>query len=274
VRRVLAALLVAGGPLAAQQPSTVTNPHLTISLVPARSAVTPGQPLRLAVRLQAEPGWHVYWRNPGQSGIATTVRWTLPRGFRSDSLAWPVPELYDIAGVITHVLHGESVLLTSIVPPATAASSPVRIGAEIRYGVCKEVCLAGSARLGLELAWDVGQPKAESGAWRASLRGAEARRPLTGGPEVRAVLRDTLLVLTVRAVPGQALPDTLTFFATDRDVLAGAARIGVRHGATSATLLAALRETPSRLRGVLVGGSPSAARPVGWAVDLPVRSEK
>ena len=273
MRRILAALLVSGGPLAAQQTSTVANPHITISLVPERATFQPGQPLRLAVRFQAEPGWHLYWRNPGQSGIATSVQWHLPQGFRADSVAWPVPELYDIAGVRTHVMHGESVLLTSIIPPIVAASSPVRIGAGIRYGICKEVCLPGTANLVLELAWanDSRESRGEWGEWTAALRAAEARRPAAGGPEVRAVLRDTLLVLTVRAAPGQALPDTLTFFATDRGVLAGATRVAVRRGATSATLHAALRESLTRLRGVLVGGSPSAARPVGWAGDLPVR---
>jgi len=267
---LLLAAALAAAPVAGAQ-ETVANPHVVISLVPEHHAAMPGQPLRLALRFQTEPGWHIYWRNPGQAGIATSVQWTVPPGFRTDSLAWPVPELYDIAGILTHVMHGETVLRTTILVPLVVAASPARIGAEVRYGVCKEVCLPGVARLALQLPWISGERKAESREWQAALQTAEARQPRRGGPAVEARLADTVLVLTVRATPGQTLPDTLTFYASDRDVLAGAVRTAVRRGATTVSLRAPLRETPTRIRGVLVGGSASAARPVGWAVDVPVR---
>ena len=273
MRRALWLVALAGAS-SAQAQETVANPHVVISLVPEHPAVVPGQPFRVALRFQPEEGWHIYWRNPGQSGIATTVRWTLPAGFRTDSLAWPVPELYDIAGILTHVLHGESVLLTTVTPPLAPASSPARIDAAIHYGICKDVCLPGVAHLSLPLGWarpDSRESRVESREWTAALRAAEARRPRSGGPLVEARVADTMLVLTVRARPGQPLPDTVTFYASDRDVLPAAVRAVVRRGATSVTLRAPLRETPARVRGVLVGGSPSAARPVGWGVEVAVR---
>jgi thiol:disulfide interchange protein DsbD len=273
VRRALWLAALAAAPLVQAQ-EIVANPHVVISLVPEHDGVLPGQPFRVALRFQAEAGWHIYWRNPGQAGIATAVRWTLPTGFRTDSLAWPVPELYEIAGILTHVLHGESVLLTTVTPPLVPASSPARIGATIRYGICKEVCLPGEARLTLPLPWISGEQKAERREWRTALQSAQARQPRPGGPTVEARVADTVLVLTVRSRPGQPLPDTLTFYASDRDVLPGALRAVVRRGATSVTLRAPLRETPTRVRGVLVGGNPGAARPVGWAVDLRVESRE
>lgn len=274
-RALWLAALAAAPSVQAQE--IVANPHVVISLVPEHAGVLPGQPFRVALRFQAEAGWHIYWRNPGQAGIATAVRWTLPTGFRTDSIAWPVPELYEIAGILTHVLHGESVLLTTVSPPLVPASSPARIGATIHYGICKEVCLPGEANLNLHLGWVTPgsrESSVVSREWTAVQRTAEARRPRPGGPTVEARVADTVLVLTVRARPGQPLPDTLTFYASDRDVLPGALRAVVRRGASSVTLRAPLRETPTRVRGVLVGGSPGAARPVGWAVDLRVESRE
>ncbi|HEX9166608.1 MAG TPA: protein-disulfide reductase DsbD domain-containing protein [Gemmatimonadales bacterium] len=271
----LVAALAAAPGAGAQE--TVANPHVVISLVPEHHAATPGQPLRLALRFQPEPGWHIYWRNPGQAGIATSVAWTVPPGFRTDSLAWPVPELYDIAGILTHVMHGETVLRTTVLVPLVVAASPARIGAEVRYGVCKEVCLPGVARLSLQLGWATPgsrESSVVSREWTAVQQTSEARQPRAGGPAVAVRLADTVLVLTVRAKPGQALPDTLTFYASDRDVATAAVRAVVRRGATTATLRVPLRATPSRVRGVLVGGSPGAARPVGWAVDLRVEGRE
>jgi thiol:disulfide interchange protein DsbD len=264
---LLGAALAAAPGVGAQE--MVSRPHVVISLVPARFAMSPGQPLRLAIRFQAEPGWHIYWRNPGQAGIATTIQWTMPSGFTTDSLAWPVPERFEVAGIVTHVLHGESVLTTALLPPLVAAASPARIGAEIRYGICKEVCLPGEARLALSLPWASGEQGAESREWRAVQQAAGARRPRAGGPLVEARVAGTELALTVRARPGQPLPDTLTFFASDRDLVPGAISAAVPRGATSITLRAPLRETPRRVRGVLAGGSRA-----GWAVEVKVGSKE
>ncbi len=140
-------------------------------------------------------------------------------------------------------------------PPLAPALSPPRIGATVRYGICKEVCLPGEARVTIQLPWsgpDSRESRVESREWRTALQSAEARRPRAGGPTVEARVSDTVLVLTVRARPGQPLPDTLTFYASDREVLPRAVRAGVRRGATSVTLRAPLRETPTPVRGVLV----------------------
>jgi len=88
-------LLLHAVPLGAQD--IVRNPHVTISLVPEWRGVVPGRSMGLAVRFQLEPGWHVYWENPGESGIATAVEWTLPPGFRAGALRFPIPERLVIA---------------------------------------------------------------------------------------------------------------------------------------------------------------------------------
>ena len=56
-------------------------PHMKVSLLSDRAQIAPGAPLLLAVRLQPDEGWHSYWRNPGDTGKATTINWTLPKGF-------------------------------------------------------------------------------------------------------------------------------------------------------------------------------------------------
>src|SRR3974390_1419563 len=49
-------------------------------LVAERTALVPGEPLTIALRLAIAPGWHTYWRNPGDSGLPTTLAWQLPAG--------------------------------------------------------------------------------------------------------------------------------------------------------------------------------------------------
>jgi len=70
--------------------------HVKASLVAETDAVRPGQPLTVGIRLEMEKGWHTYWRNPGDSGLPTRVRWTLPAGFSAGELRWPYPQRFAI----------------------------------------------------------------------------------------------------------------------------------------------------------------------------------
>jgi hypothetical protein len=47
--------------------------------------------LLLAAHFSIAPGWHIYAKNPGESGLPTTIRWELPAGFTPQILHWPVP---------------------------------------------------------------------------------------------------------------------------------------------------------------------------------------
>src|SRR4051794_29301951 len=51
------------------------------------TAVQPDTTFTLGVLFKVKPGWHIYWRNPGSSGLATKVTWAIPEGgSNSDTL--------------------------------------------------------------------------------------------------------------------------------------------------------------------------------------------
>ena len=71
--RLISVLLPATGALAiaishaCAQTSEAESHHVTASLVAETRTIVPGQPFRLALRQQIQPGWHTYWLNPGDS---------------------------------------------------------------------------------------------------------------------------------------------------------------------------------------------------------------
>ena len=68
---VLALVLPSAGRGAA-----VEQPHSRAELIAERTALEPGQTVTVALRLQLEEHWHVYWKNPGDSGMANTMQST------------------------------------------------------------------------------------------------------------------------------------------------------------------------------------------------------
>lgn len=239
--------------------SQVRNPNALISLVTERSAAHPGQDIGIAIRFEMEPGWHIYWRNPGESGIATSMEWRLPEGWTVDPLDYPTPQREDVAGVVTHVHSGDVAFGTRIRLPDLASGSG-RLGVKVTYGICRDTCIPGTATLSMTLPVAAGSSSITP-EWLQVLPTMNTRRPVAGGPRIAAVVADTMVVLTLRSRPGSPLrPGTWTFFPSDREVSRAAVSIEVPRGSREATLRIPLANcTPRRLNGVLVHGDPQTA---------------
>ena len=48
--------------------------HTQARLILSAESARPGETVIAGIHLQMEPEWHTYWKNGGDSGIATTVK--------------------------------------------------------------------------------------------------------------------------------------------------------------------------------------------------------
>lgn len=145
----LIAALVCTLPVFAQP---VKTEHVTAELVAERSAVQPGQSLRIGLRLQHIPHWHTYWRNPGDSGLPTTLTWTLPAGSEAGEIEWPAPQRLPIGPLVNYGYEGELLLPLVFTAPADAQpGSTLNLQAKATWLVCRDVCIPESAALRLQL---------------------------------------------------------------------------------------------------------------------------
>jgi thiol:disulfide interchange protein DsbD len=128
-------------------------PPVSAQLLADVAAVRPGQTFTVGVLLKLQPGWHVYWKNPGESGLPTAVAWTVPEGFTVGGLQWPVPTRFSQPGdILGYGYEGEVMLLAAVTAPAQLpAGSPVTIAADASWLSCEKVCIPGKARVDLKL---------------------------------------------------------------------------------------------------------------------------
>lgn len=101
--------------------------------------------IRAALRFRMEDGWHIYWRNPGDSGAAPEVKWTLPKGWKASPIVWPKPTVHVESGSTTFVHDREATLLAEIATTGAVVGQPII--ADVRWLACKEACVPGSARV-------------------------------------------------------------------------------------------------------------------------------
>src|SRR5262245_5124984 len=160
-------------------------------LIAEPAGVAPGQAFWVGLRLAIKEKWHVYWRNPGDSGEAVAIAWQLPAGYAAGPIVWPTPSRIPVAHLVNYGYEREVVLLTEILAPA-AGGAAAEIAADVSWLVCEKICIPGSTRVSLAL------PVAASGAapqpdpqTRAAFEAARAALPrsapwpakLEAGPE-------------------------------------------------------------------------------------------
>ena len=122
------------------------------SLLADTTAIVPGQPFRLGLLLRMAPGWHTYWQNPGDSGLATTFDPQLPAGFTAGEITWPLPKrLVEAGDIQVYAYKNEALLVRTITPPAAINAPEITIPAKSSWLVCEAICIPGKADVQLTL---------------------------------------------------------------------------------------------------------------------------
>ena len=98
------------------------------------------------------PGWHTYWQNPGDAGLATSVEWDLPAGFHAGDFAWPVPRrIIEPGDIEVFAYKGETLPVATITPPDKLDAGEITLRAKASWLVCETICIPGKADLELTL---------------------------------------------------------------------------------------------------------------------------
>ncbi|MEI6339900.1 MAG: protein-disulfide reductase DsbD domain-containing protein, partial [Verrucomicrobiota bacterium] len=137
--------------LALAQPYEGQTP-VTASLVADTTAMVPGKPFQVGLRLEMAPGWNTYWQYSGDAGLPTRLDWQLPEGFSAGPLDWPLPQrIVEHGDIEVYGYRGKVLLLTTIVPPATLTEKTITLRAKASWLVCKEICIPGSSEVEITL---------------------------------------------------------------------------------------------------------------------------
>jgi DsbC/DsbD-like thiol-disulfide interchange protein len=248
----------------------VAGRHVKASLVSETDAVRPGQPLTVGIRLEMDKGWHTYWRNPGDAGLPTRVKWDLPEGLTAGEILWPYPARFSTGPVRSYGYEHEVLLLVEVRVPPALGPGEVRLSGRVDWLECQEACLPGKADVVLTLPV---RATASPGP-HAALFGEARRRLPARDPAWRFSVSPPGqgLSLVVRPPKGQALRAAYFYPVTLR--LVDYARPQELERDSGAYRLALGRDPNSapsgRLAGVLVAETGDGT--IALEVDVPLAS--
>ncbi|MFZ2391917.1 protein-disulfide reductase DsbD domain-containing protein, partial [Rhodoferax sp.] len=231
LRRPLATLLfiascvLAPGALAQNSPqSTVTTEQVQAELMAhAPDGVDPGKTVWVGLQLRHQPDWHTYWKNSGDSGLATSLSWTLPAGVLAGDIAWPLPVKIPI-GNLANYGYDNTVLLPvplTITPDfkPSVLKPELEVKLQASWLVCKLECVPQDGEFVLRIPVR-GSTAMQGAAFDAAFRAQPQALSQAGS----IAIEGRTLKVSVIGLPASLQGQTLDFFPETPEIIETAAQ--------------------------------------------------
>src|SRR5450631_3216491 len=258
--------------------SMVASDNVKARLISEVDAIAPGQSIWVALEFDIRDGWHTYWRNPGDSGQATALHWTLPAGVTAADIVWTAPHRFELPPLVNYGYAKHAMHLVQITAARDLkAGTPLELAAQASWLVCADVCIPESAQLQLRLPVNAAGGAVDP-AVAPLFAAARAELPSAEPAATGARIDGNRLVLTLGREWGATLSqiNALAFYPYDDIGIEYAAPQTLRRSRDSVELalkIAGKASQSTQIRGVLLAtvqnGAGTDSVPIEIAATLP-----
>ena len=181
-----------------------------VRLIAAHATLAGQETQTLGLEFRMAPGWHIYWRSPGDAGYPPRLDWNGSANLVRADMLWPAPQRFSVLGLET-MGYSDAVVLPITVRVADPAK-PLDLTAHLDYLTCSEICVPYQTTL--RLALPAGAAPADTAGYAALIDQFAAQVPGDGskvGLKLDGVAVDDgprpALLLHVTASPPLVSPD-------------------------------------------------------------------
>ena len=123
-----------------------------IELLADHREISAGQTFNIAIELEPNEDWHVYWENPGDAGLKLTMNWNVPEGFTVGELQFPRPHLIPFEEIVTYGYEAKVTFFAEVTAPDTLSGDSVNLSGSAFWLTCSDVlCVPQEANIGLDI---------------------------------------------------------------------------------------------------------------------------
>ena len=232
------------------------------------------QPVWVGLQLAHKPEWHTYWKNSGDSGLPTTLEWTLPPGVIAGDIAWPIPKKIRIGSLANYGYEGTVLLPVPLTitpdfkPPLTGNTLDVKLKAS--WLVCRQECIPEEGEFAIQIPLK-GSTALHGAAFEAAFQAQP--RPVIGSvggalPDSLVRIDGNLLRFSVQGLPAALRGKTLDVFPETPEVIETAAT--PKQAWNGAEWTASIPLAPQRLNSPSLMPVVLASNGQGWRAELKV----
>ena len=123
----------------AQEYNVFKEDMVEVSFISSVTKVTE-EKFYLGLEFKLEPGWKIYWRQPGDSGMPPTLDYKDSVNLKSIEFNWPIPiKEYEAANLLTNIYKGEVIIPLEVT--VNDHNKPLNLKAKLNFQVCKDICI-------------------------------------------------------------------------------------------------------------------------------------
>ena len=97
--------------------------------------------IQLGLLIQLAKDWHIYWKNPGDTGIPTTIEWKVPKDFKLLNKHWSIPKAFEFDGLVSYGYEDQVLFFAELQIPNNTSESEINLSVKIESLICKDVCI-------------------------------------------------------------------------------------------------------------------------------------
>ncbi len=117
----------------------------------APDGAAPGAKVWVGLQLTHAPDWHTYWKNSGDSGLPTDLRWTLPPGVTAGEIAWPTPRKFPIGPLANYGYNGTVLLPVPLTIAPSFQGQELDIKLDATWLICRKECIPEEGQFSLRV---------------------------------------------------------------------------------------------------------------------------
>ena len=255
--------------------SVVSTAQVQATLqVYAPNGIVAGETLWLGLQIQHQAHWHTYWRNPGDSGLATELQWQLPEGLKPGNLIWPAPQKIPVGSMANYGYEGTVLLVTPVqVAPkfkANEASSDITVQLHASWLVCKQECIPQEGDFVVRVPVK-GSTVMAPEAFQAALE--NQAQMLTGKHEAVIAEDGRTLTLKVETLPPELSSGAWTVFPQTPNVMRNNATPNIQADRITLPISSERMDSPKRMAWLLVQGEANAPTGKQWVFETPIQGK-
>jgi len=255
--------------------SVVSTAQVQATLqVYAPNGLGAGETFWLGLQIQHQAHWHTYWRNPGDSGLATELQWQLPEGLKPGNLIWPAPQKIPVGSMANYGYEGTVLLVTPVqVAPkfkANEASSDITVQLHASWLVCKQECIPQEGDFVVRVPVK-GSTVMAPEAFHAAL--ANQAQMLTGKHEAVIAEDGRTLTLKVETLPPELSSGAWTVFPQTPNVMRNNATPNIQADRITLPISSERMDSPKRMAWLLVQGEANAPTGKQWVFETPIQGK-
>lgn len=139
LRRLLMVIMMTAGAVSAAQAQMPPAAYVTATLQSGLTNAGNAKEIPFLLSFTLQPGWYMYWRTPGDSGLAPQIDSASSANVKEFILGWPAPKRFEQDGMYSFGYDGEVSMPVSVIPAEMGKATTLAL--DISLIVCNKICV-------------------------------------------------------------------------------------------------------------------------------------